>query len=96
MECGDSEGCTCMECGCSVCVCLGIPPVCIRGWRPVCVKCPSVVMVDDHMCLTGQDMMEMAYVNADIRLDPDGELLPTDSYMQLRAAATRWSKHLAK
>ena len=35
---------------------------------------------------------ENTYVNADIRLDPDGELLPTDHYTELRAAATRWSK----
>ena len=39
---------------------------------------------------------ENTYVNADIRLDPDGKLLPTDHYMELRAAATRWSKRLAK
>ena len=25
----------------------------------VCVRCPSVVMVDDHMCLMGWDMTEM-------------------------------------
>ena len=35
---------------------------------------------------------ENTYVNADIRLDPDGELLPTDCYTELRVAATRWSK----
>ena len=35
---------------------------------------------------------ENTYVNADIRLDPDGELLPTDRYTELRAAATRRSK----
>ena len=39
---------------------------------------------------------ENTYVNADIRLDPDGELLPTDRYMDLRTAATRWSKRLTK
>ena len=39
---------------------------------------------------------ENTYVNADIRLDPDGKLLPTDCYMELCAAATRWSKCLAK
>ena len=39
---------------------------------------------------------ENTYVNADIRLDPDGELLPTDHYTELRAAATRWSKQLAE
>ena len=35
---------------------------------------------------------ENIYVNADIRLDPDGELLPTDRYTELRTAATRQSK----
>ena len=38
---------------------------------------------------------ENTYVNADIRLDPDGELLPTDRYTELRVATTRWSKQLA-
>ena len=36
--------------------------------------------------------LENTYVNADIRLDPDGELLPTDCYMELCAAVTRRSK----
>ena len=31
---------------------------------------------------------ENTYDNADIRLDPDGKLLPTDRYMELRGAAT--------
>jgi hypothetical protein len=35
-------------------------------------------------------------VNADVRLDPDGELLPTDRYMELKTAATRRSSHLAE
>ena len=39
---------------------------------------------------------ENTYVNADIWLDPDGKLLPTDHYTELRAAVTRKSKHLAK
>ena len=39
---------------------------------------------------------ENTYVNADIRLDPDGELLPTDHYMELHAAAARWSKQLTE
>ena len=39
---------------------------------------------------------ESTFVNADIRLDPDGELLPTDCYTELHAAVTRQSKHLAK
>ena len=38
--------------------------------------------------------LENTYVNADIRLDPDGELLPTDHYTELRVAATRRSKRL--
>ena len=29
---------------------------------------------------------ENTYVNADIRLDPEGKLLPTDRYTELRAA----------
>ena len=37
-----------------------------------------------------------AYVNTDIQLDPDGELLPTDHYTELHAAATRQSRCLAK
>ena len=40
--------------------------------------------------------LENTYVNADIRLDPDGELLPIDHYMEICAAATSQSKHLAK
>ena len=39
---------------------------------------------------------ENTNVNADIRLDPDGKLLPTDRYTELHAAATRQSKRLAK
>ena len=39
---------------------------------------------------------ENTYVNADIRLDPDGKLLPTDCYTELGAAVTRQSKQLAK
>ena len=39
---------------------------------------------------------ENTYVNADICLDPNGKLLPTDRYTELRAAATRQSKCLAK
>ena len=39
---------------------------------------------------------ENTYVNADIRLDPDGELLPTDRYMELHVAETRWSQRLAE
>ena len=42
------------------------------------------------------DHLENTYVNADIRLDPDGKLLPTDRYIESCAAVTRRSKHLAK
>ena len=37
---------------------------------------------DDHH-------VERVYVNAEIQLDPDGKLLPTDCHMELCAAATR-------
>ena len=40
--------------------------------------------------------LENTYVNADIRLDPDGKLLLTDRYTELHTAAPRWSKHLAE
>ena len=46
--------------------------------------------------LSDDNHSESTYVNADIRLDPDGKLLPTDRYTELRAAATRQSKCLAK
>ena len=38
--------------------------------------------------------LENTNVNADIRLVPDGELLPTDCYTELHVAATRRSKRL--
>ena len=58
-------------------------------------------VVDCLSCYYENDMsdnnhLENTYVNADIWLDPDGKLLPTDHYMELRAAVTRRSKHLAK
>ena len=40
--------------------------------------------------------LDNTYINADIQLDADGELLPTNRYAELHAAATRWSKCLAK
>jgi RNase H-like domain found in reverse transcriptase len=40
--------------------------------------------------------LEHIYVNADVRLDPDAELLPTDRYMELKTAATRQSNWLAE
>jgi Integrase zinc binding domain len=39
---------------------------------------------------------EHIYVNTDARLDPDGELLPTDRYTELKTAAMRWSSRLAE
>jgi hypothetical protein len=39
---------------------------------------------------------EHIYVNADARLDPDGELLPTDRYMELKTATMRRSSRLAE
>ena len=55
-----------------------------------CLSCyyENNTSVDNHS--------ENTYVNVDIRLDPDGELLPTDCYTELHAAVTRRSKHLAK
>ena len=40
--------------------------------------------------------LDNTYVNTGIWLDPDGELLPTDHYMEVHAAVTRQSKCLAK
>ena len=40
--------------------------------------------------------LEHAYINADIWLDPDGKLLPTNCYMELYTAAMKQSKHLIK
>ena len=39
---------------------------------------------------------ENTYVNVNIRLDPDGKLLPTDRYTEPHAAATRQSKQLTE
>jgi Integrase zinc binding domain len=39
---------------------------------------------------------EHIYVNADARLDPGGELLPTDRYMELKTAVTRQSSRLTE
>jgi Integrase zinc binding domain len=39
---------------------------------------------------------EHIYVNTDARLDPDGKLLPTDRYMELKTAVMRRSSRLAK
>ena len=46
--------------------------------------------------ISDDNPLENTYVNVDIQLVPDGKLLPTDRYMELRAAATRQSKCLAK
>jgi Integrase zinc binding domain len=40
--------------------------------------------------------LEHIYVNADARLDPYGELLPTNRYMELKTAVTRQSSRLAE
>ena len=58
-------------------------------------------VVDCLSCYHENDMsdnthLDNTYVNADIQLDPDGEILPTDCYMELRAAAIRQSKQLTK
>ena len=36
------------------------------------------------------------FVSADVKLDPDGELLPIQRYVELHSAATRWSCRLAE
>ena len=41
-------------------------------------------------------ILTQSIVNVDIWLDTDGELLPTDNYMELCAATTRQSKCLVK
>jgi hypothetical protein len=41
-----------------------------------------------------ESLPEHIYVNADARLDPDDELLPTNRYMELNTAAMRQSNHL--
>ena len=55
-----------------------------------CLSCnyENVTSDDTHL--------ENTYVNADIQLDLDGKLLPTNHYMELHAAATRQSKCLAE
>ena len=61
----------------------------INGVDNKVVDCLSCYHEDD----TSEDNhLENTYVNADIRLAPDGKLLPTDRYTELSAAATRQSK----
>ena len=61
----------------------------INGVDNKVVDCLSCYYEND----TSEDNhSENTYVNADIRLDPHGELLPTDCYTELCVAATRWSK----
>ena len=45
----------------AVYVCAWISHLCMhkRVEACVCVRCPSAVMADDHMCLMGWDMTEM-------------------------------------
>ena len=70
----------------------------LMKWEDKLLGC-KFTLVTDHTvadCLSHDyenDMSEdnhseNTYVNADIRLDPDDELLPTDCYMELCAAAT--------
>ena len=65
----------------------------IDGINNKVVDCISRYYEND---MSDDNHLENTYVNADIRLDPDGELLPTDHYTELYAAMTRQSKRLAK
>ena len=40
--------------------------------------------------------LDYIYINADMRLDPEGELLLTDHYMEMHLTAVRQSKCLAE
>ena len=64
----------------------------INGIDNKVVDCLSHYYEND---MSDDNHLESTYVKADIRLDPDGELLPADCYTELRAAATRQSKRLA-
>ena len=44
--------------------------------------------------LPKEDHPEHIYVNADVRLDPTGDLLPTDRFVELRSAASCRSRRL--
>ena len=44
--------------------------------------------------LPKEDHPEHIYINANVRLDPSGDLLPTDRFVELRSAASRRSKQL--
>ena len=59
----------------AVYVCAWISHLCMhkRVEACVCVRCPSVVTVDDHMCSMGWDTMEMDEVEYD---DEDEESCP--------------------
>jgi RNase H-like domain found in reverse transcriptase len=46
--------------------------------------CLSCYYVEDSL---NESHPEYIYVNADVRLDPDGELLPTERFVEVRAAA---------
>ena len=36
------------------------------------------------------------FISADVKLDPNGELLPIQCYIELCSAVDRWSRHLAE
>ena len=74
---------------------MGSIPIALPPSRPMprTIKGCPYSYYENHM--SDHNHLENTYVNADIRLDPDGELLPTDCYMELHAAVTRQSKHLA-
>ena len=65
----------------------------INGIDNKVVDCLSHFYEND---MSDDNHLESTYVKADIRLDPDGELLLTDHYTEVHTAATRQSKHLAK
>ena len=65
----------------------------VNGIDNKVVDCLSRYYEND---MSDDNHSENTYVNVDIRLDPDGKLLPTDHYTELHAAATRRSKHLTE
>ena len=67
--------------------------MCIDGIDNKIADCLSHYYEND---MSDDNHSKSTYVNADIRLDPDGKLLPTDCYTELHATATRQSKCLAK
>ena len=68
-------------------------PSCINGVDNKVADCLSHYYENN---MSDDTHLDNTYVNADIRLDPDGKLLPTNCYMEVHAVATRQSKCLAK